>query len=51
MFYDKLFRGENMEYDIFKDKLKEELCKYNINLNSKIMAIIFKVLNELNIID
>ena len=49
--YDKLFRGENMEYGIFKDKLKKELCKYNINLNSKIMAIIFKVLNELNIID
>lgn len=40
-----------MEYDIFKDKLKEELCKYNINLNNKIIAIIFKVLNELDIID
>ena len=40
-----------MEYDIFKDKLKKELCKYNINLICKIIAIIFKVLNELDIID
>ena len=40
-----------MEYDIFKDKLKEELWKYNINLINKIIAIIFNVLNELDIIE
>ena len=40
-----------MNYEIFKTKLKEELSKHNLNLNNKIIAIIYKVLNDLNIID
>ena len=40
-----------MEYDIFKNKLKEEFSKHNLSLNNKIIAIIFQVLNDLNIID
>lgn len=39
-----------MEYDNFKDNLKKGLSKYNINLNNKIIAIIFKVLSDLDII-
>lgn len=39
-----------MEYEIFKDNLKNELSKYNINLNNKIIAIIFKTLNDMDII-
>ncbi|WP_272865540.1 hypothetical protein [Clostridioides difficile] len=39
-----------MEYDIFKDKLKEELNKHKINLNNKTIAIIFKTLKDLDII-
>lgn len=41
-----------MDYEIFKDKLKEELSKHNLNLNNnKKIAIIFKVLKDLDIID
>lgn len=49
-FIANLFRGEIMEYDNFKDNLKKGLSKYNINLNNKIIAIIFKVLSDLDII-
>lgn len=40
-----------MNYDNFKDILSNELKKYNITINNKIIAIIFKVLCDLNIID
>lgn len=40
-----------MNYDNFKDILSNELKKYNITINNKIIAIIFKVLCDLNITD
>lgn len=40
-----------MNYDNFKDILSNELQKYNIKINNKAIAIIFKVLSDLNIID
>ncbi|MEG1141835.1 MAG: hypothetical protein RSE41_05240 [Clostridia bacterium] len=40
-----------MNYDCFKEKLSTEFKKYNITINNKIIAIIFKVLCDLNIID
>ena len=39
-----------MNYEVFKTNLKEELSKHNLNLNNKIIAIIFKVLKDLDII-
>lgn len=39
-----------MEYEILKDNLKNELSKHNIKLNNKIIAIIFKALNDMDII-
>lgn len=40
-----------MNYEDFKARLKEEFSKNNINLNNKIIAIIFKFLKDLDIID
>lgn len=40
-----------MDYENFKNNLKEELSKHNLNLNNKIIAIIFKFLKDLDIID
>ena len=40
-----------MDYENFKNNLKKELSKHNLNLNNKIIAIIFKVLKDLDIID
>lgn len=44
-------RGIEMKYDDFKKALSDELEKYNIKVNNKIIAIIFKVICNLNIID
>lgn len=40
-----------MNYDNFKEILSNELKIYNVKINNKIIAIIFKVLYDLNIID
>lgn len=40
-----------MNYDNFKETLLNELEKYNIKINNKSIAIIFKVLCDLDIID
>lgn len=44
-------RGIEMKYDDFKKALSDDLEKYNIKANNKIIAIIFKVLCDLDIID
>ena len=44
-------RGVEMKYDDFKKALSDDLEKYNIKANNKIIAIIFKALCDLNIID
>ena len=40
-----------MYYDNFKETLSNELEKYNMKINNKTIAIIFKVLCDMNIID
>ena len=40
-----------MSYDNFKEVLSNELVKYSIKINNKTIAIIFKVLCDLNIIE
>ena len=40
-----------MNYDIFKEKLINELSKYGIEINNRTIAVIFKILNDLNVID
>nr|WP_294572332.1 hypothetical protein [uncultured Romboutsia sp.] len=39
-----------MNYEDFKARLKEEFSKNNINLNNKLIAIIYLVLKELKYI-
>ena len=39
-----------MIYDNFKEMLSNEFKKYNVTIDDKIIAIIFKVLSDLNII-
>lgn len=39
-----------MIYDNFKEMLSNESKKYNVTIDNKIIAIIFKVLSDLNII-
>ena len=43
-------KGEKMNYEDFKARLKEEFSKNNINLNNKLIAIIYLVLKELKYI-
>ena len=40
-----------MSYEKFKRLLTEELNRYDIKLNNKTIAIIYKVLSNLNVID
>ncbi|SCH68337.1 Uncharacterised protein [uncultured Clostridium sp.] len=46
-----LRRGIEMNYDDFKKALIKNLEKYNIKINNKTIAIIFKVLCDLDIIE
>lgn len=39
-----------MIYDNFKKMLSNEFKKYNVTIDNKIIAIIFKALSDLNII-
>lgn len=40
-----------MNYDVFKENLINELNKYGIEINNRTVAVIFKVLCNLNITD